>query len=156
MNQNERIILDALQKRGFSVLRNGWPDFLCIKNAYDPRTRQYIGLPNSAMCVEVKAGKDKLSAEQKAVHATLIKCGLPVYTVRAEDGDAGIPFGRNRKFLTSAEMKNNLAELQDAKRMLDNLQYKISQLEHLTESSLVMLDAAEGASDPGMLEACNG
>jgi hypothetical protein len=60
--------------RGYKVLRNGYPDFLC----YDPKR-------NDAILVEVKGRSGPLSKEQKLMHDVLKKLGLNVKVIRVSD-----------------------------------------------------------------------
>jgi hypothetical protein len=58
LTPEEYKIRKQYEDQGFTVLRGGWPDFLAIKDG------QVIG-------VEVKAGSDKLSKAQEAMHKAL-------------------------------------------------------------------------------------
>jgi hypothetical protein len=70
MNEIERAIKQMLEQRGFRALRNGWPDFLCIKDTLGP-VRNFTGWDGQptaqvekikGICaVEVKSVKDKLT-----------------------------------------------------------------------------------------------
>jgi len=60
-----------MEGAGFTVLRRGWPDFLCV------------GPDGSVSAVEVKSGFDQPSQAQHAIHAVLASLGIPVYVARA-------------------------------------------------------------------------
>jgi hypothetical protein len=65
----EASVARALHKEGFHVLRNGWPDFLAVQG------KRIIG-------VEVKCAKDKVSPQQRMMHAALKRAGIQVMIVR--------------------------------------------------------------------------
>jgi len=48
-----------LEREGFRVLRNGWPDFLAIRK---------VGATWDVWGIEVKSGKDAVSEPQKKMH----------------------------------------------------------------------------------------
>lgn len=135
MNETERVIKQMLEQRGFRVLRNGWPDFLCIKETLGP-LRNYTGWNGQltvqaekikGICaVEVKSGKDKLSDEQKAVHQALAAVRVPVYVVRPESAANNL---KVRRFLTYAEIKNLGSHAEDAKQKLLKLRADVVKLE---------------------------
>ena len=68
------------EKEGWTVLRNGWPDFLCV------RKRQEGGF--DLMGVEVKAKGDKLRANQK-LNLAALSLVMPVYEVQEGGGYGG-------------------------------------------------------------------
>lgn len=64
----EKRVKDILNEHGITVLKEGTPDFLCVKDG--------------KLCfIEVKSRRDKLSKEQKAYHKVLKEHGLKVYVV---------------------------------------------------------------------------
>jgi hypothetical protein len=135
MNANEKLVAAHIERRGFSILSRGWPDFLCVKKEVPSSygIQQVIG--KGVMCVEVKAGKDDLSKEQRLVHTILKAAGLPVYTVRAED----VAKKRNyntRKFLTHSE-------LQAAQGKLWELTQRVKELEKIIEDSSAILEYSD-------------
>jgi hypothetical protein len=70
MNANETIVYDQLHRRGFTVLRGGWPDFLALKDG-------------SGLGVEVKIQHATLTRSQQAMKSALAGLGLPVLVVRS-------------------------------------------------------------------------
>jgi hypothetical protein len=66
---SEWSVATRLIREGWELHRRGWPDFLAVK---DGKLR----------LIEVKAGKDKLTEEQKRVHELLRSAGLDVEVVR--------------------------------------------------------------------------
>lgn len=66
MNSTEQLVQRSLKEDGWTVLRNGWPDFLCIKDS------EVIG-------VEVKPWRPLLSIQQHATHKALSVCGLKTF-----------------------------------------------------------------------------
>jgi len=73
MNDSEQRLFDALSKKGFEVLRRGWPDFLVMDKNW---SRGYA--------LELKMGKDRVSPEQARMHAALARFGLPTYVARED------------------------------------------------------------------------
>jgi len=67
MIDSEKAIKKLLERRGYKVLKDGYPDFLTIT-------------PNGTLeFVEVKSGMDRLSRKQKDVFRLLEKFGMTVY-----------------------------------------------------------------------------
>jgi hypothetical protein len=62
----ENRVAEDYRRRGFKVLRRGWPDFLCISPDGD------------VVAVEVKSMSDALSPAQKEMHAALRDAGVEV------------------------------------------------------------------------------
>jgi len=77
MNAFETEVAESLKADGWNVLRNGWPDFLCWREAPDGQLK--------ALCVEVKQGSDKVSEAQITNHSILTGVGLPVYVLKSAD-----------------------------------------------------------------------
>ena len=126
MNNNELQVKAALEGRGFKVLRNGWPDFLCLK----PLTGDRVGL----LAVEVKTHKDRLSEEQKAVHSVLKSARIPVYVLRP---------GEELRKLSSHQLitKNDIETME---RQVIDLEWKIKSLvSTLSEVTTVLNSAKE-------------
>ena len=65
----ETDVKEKLEKVGFTVIRNGWPDLLVS----DQEGGLYF--------IELKAGNDKIRPEQKLLLQTLAQHGLSVYVV---------------------------------------------------------------------------
>lgn len=72
MNNTETAVAEALRTEGWTVLRRGWPDFLCHRDGM-------------AAAIEVKSPRDRLSEDQVQIHRVLVRCGLPVQTVWVSD-----------------------------------------------------------------------
>jgi hypothetical protein len=135
MNDTEKLIKQMLEQRGFRVLRNGWPDFLCIKDTlgsvknyldWNGQTTARAEKIKGICAVEVKNGNDKLSDEQKAVHQALAAVRLPVYVVRPNDKADNL---KVRRFLTYAEIKNLASHAEEAKQKLLQLRKDAEKLE---------------------------
>jgi VRR-NUC domain len=73
MNATERMVKEMLEKRGFRVLRNGWPDFFALR-------KDVVGW--DIMAVEVKNGKDTASDAQEKMHRALDAAHIPVFIAR--------------------------------------------------------------------------
>lgn len=76
LNPLERKIALKLMQQNWRVLRNGAPDFFCIRVKDGER---------QLMAVEVKHGNDQLSPAQIEVKAFLEELGLPVVVVRDDE-----------------------------------------------------------------------
>jgi len=74
MNKTEAKIKKELEKRGFVVLRNGWPDFFVLNENYKKSKGETY-----AFCCEVKKPGTYLSSEQIIIHSALKSAGLPCY-----------------------------------------------------------------------------
>lgn len=72
VNKREREVVDALKAEGYTVLRNGWPDFLAVRG-------------NDTVAVEVKAPTDSLTNAQFRMHSALKAIGIE--TVVAREGE---------------------------------------------------------------------
>jgi hypothetical protein len=147
MNGSETIIKQMLEQRGFRVLRNGWPDFLCIKDTLGPlrNYQDWNGQPvaraekiKGICAVEVKSGSDKLSDEQKAVHQALAAVRLPVYVVRPDGDIANL---KVRRFLTYAEIKNAASHAEEAKQKLLQLRKDAAKLEQYLDELNTAIEA---------------
>ena len=69
LTETEAIVARYLIRRGYTVLKTGWPDFL----VYSP-------FDNKGFAVEVKSEKDKLTGYQQEFHAALNAIGLKTLT----------------------------------------------------------------------------
>ena len=81
MNVNEQQAHDAMVKKGWTVLRNGWPDFLVLKTQKVHLGGTWEKRVLSACAVEFKAKStgDKLRGNQEAMHEALRSLGIPVH-----------------------------------------------------------------------------
>lgn len=69
MSPNEMTVKQRLGKDGFTVLRGGMPDFLCVRDG-------------RCIFVEAKSKHDILSQSQRIVHQTLGNHGIEVHVIR--------------------------------------------------------------------------
>ena len=76
MNKSETEIKEELLKKGWRVLKNGAPDFFCIR---------YVGGKREIVAVEVKTGNQQPSPIQNEVHELLKQAGIPVHIVYPGD-----------------------------------------------------------------------
>jgi hypothetical protein len=72
MRRTEDSALEEFKNAGWSVQRNGWPDYLLVRLRDDGKL-EFMGL-------EVKSEGDNLSGVQLAMRALLISAGIPVAT----------------------------------------------------------------------------
>jgi hypothetical protein len=94
MNKLEKSVKETLEQQGFRVLRNGWPDFLCVR--VDHRG---MGL----VAVEVKSDYGRISDEQLEIHAALRAARIPVFVVRPN----ARPDFKHVQFVTNIEAKDS-------------------------------------------------
>ncbi len=74
LNRSEQEVFDELAKDGYTVLRNGWPDFLAFRS--DPI------LGDQVRFIEVKTNGGRVSAVQKRIHKALAAYGITVEIIR--------------------------------------------------------------------------
>lgn len=150
MNEFEDKVKHYLEQRGYEVIRNGWPDFLCVNQH---RGRGFL------MCVEVKNYDDKLSAEQKRIHGLLQLAGIPVYVLRPDQLAEAKRSGK--ALMTPGECASHrrlIKELQwniesllgQARRHAEDLQ----RMEHELATVAVLFEksAAEGVSSSSLTD----
>lgn len=127
MNEFEKKVFDQLTKREFVVLRNGWPDFLVLNQAWD-----------RGFALELKQGKDKLREEQKIMHKALARFGIVTLTVR-EDFEHVL-----RKKGHELLLPGDLSKLKDQlflmKVEIDAAQRKYGEMQRLLEMATVLFE----------------
>lgn len=67
MNESESVFEVMAKSKGYTILRNGWPDFALMR------------ADGSLFCVEVKSYADSLSLEQVHMIDFLAFAGIPCY-----------------------------------------------------------------------------
>lgn len=133
MNGFEKKVAEHLAKQGYEVLRNGWPDFLCIKRG---------PFKVSAFCVEVKTQKDKLSEAQVKIHKILKAMGVPVYVMRERDLVESKKKGKalfcesdlTRINHQLAQLAHEVSRLHDAEKQINELRELIAEVPILFEA----------------------
>ena len=75
MNDLEKQVKKFLERNEWEVIRNGWPDFLCVRETE---------FKAAVMAIEVKNSMDKLSENQILIHKILKKAGIAVYVIKPE------------------------------------------------------------------------
>src|SRR5438094_498260 len=95
MNALETKISDALAKRGWPVIRRGWPDFLIYREGQAGQYR--------VAAVEVKSDSDHLSEQQEEMHRVLRAVGLPVHVLRPDFVNKRRMGGKTCAVLTASE-----------------------------------------------------
>lgn len=73
MNANEQAFVERLESDGWTVLRNGWPDFLCVKGKH-------------VKAIELKYNTDTVRPNQTENHQALRLAGLTVEVKRITNG----------------------------------------------------------------------
>jgi hypothetical protein len=74
--KNEEAALEKFKIDGWSVLRNGWPDYLLLRTNSDGKL-EFMGL-------EIKHGNDSCSGPQLAMRAALLSAGIKVEVVKVK------------------------------------------------------------------------
>lgn len=77
MNAYELWLKQKLEEKGWTVLRNGWPDFLCFKGD--------LFKPTEVLAVEGKRGTQLLTYDQLQIHTILRAAGVPCEVLRPSD-----------------------------------------------------------------------
>jgi hypothetical protein len=72
-NHFERLVENRLKDLGCNVFRNGWPDYLAVKN-------------NKPIWIEVKHGQDKLQESQIEMFEALRSIGIEVRVLSLNNG----------------------------------------------------------------------
>ncbi len=76
ISRAERAAYLELKNQGYTIFRNGDPDFWC--------KREVSGSPKEIFAAEVKSRKDRLRPAQKKLHELLRECGITVRILRPE------------------------------------------------------------------------
>jgi hypothetical protein len=113
MNTIERRLYDALGERGFTVYRRGWPDFLVEHPKW-----------HTGMALELKAGVDRLTPEQLAMHEALRRFGVPVSVVRESFVERLCAFSGSRGALPPGEVLTSCHDASEAE--LRNLAFLVA------------------------------
>ena len=129
MNPKEAALAKAMQKRGWRVYRNGWPDFLVL----DGKSSSPKGC-----AVEFKARGDSLSDDQKEMHKGLGLLGIPTHIVR-EDWKTTLPEVR-RGFFTPSDLKSLQRKQAQVTRSYHDLRKYLDDLNKEIETASVIFD----------------
>ena len=147
MNSYEQAVFDNLTKRrGFRVLRNGWPDFLVLNK---DETRGFA--------LELKKGTDKLSSEQIEMHKALARFGILTFTAK-DDFDVLL-----RKHGRILLVPADVARLQEQKRVMEEtawqvealkarVDHEIEELKYAMDTLLVLFSESQTGPQPNVLE----
>ena len=128
MNASETAVKNELERRGFKVYRNGWPDFLAVKKL-DGKFREHLGV----MGIEVKNNGDKLSEAQTVIHRVLRQARLPVHVVSAlAVQEASLSA---RSLLTQGDMDYARSAAKSIAEEIERLQKKLTELNEVVEGT---------------------
>lgn len=103
MTESEHRVKLDLESKGWTVHRNGWPDFLCWREVETGKIE--------CLCVEVKGRRDNLREGQRTVIKILDSIGLKVAVVRP--GHSGLYSGT--PFEMVRELESLAAALEGSK-----------------------------------------
>jgi len=131
MNDFESACKNILEKKGYIVLRNGWPDFLVLSSDYK---RGYA--------LELKRNGDKLSDAQNAMHTALARFGILTHVLRNEQALRTIKSGR--VLLHEGDLRSMESRLRDAR---EKAEQAISDVAHM-ENELAL--ASSMFADPAV------
>jgi len=135
MNKLEAKTKKAFEDLGFTVLKKGWPDFLCVKN-------------NKAFAIEVKSENHDLSPDQKMMHKCLILLGVPVFVSKNSSQMNRV----GREMLTKPILQQIMEEVNDLKEAYDQLNKQIKSLEEIVDTASVFFE--ESSAQPTWIEIC--
>lgn len=149
MNDHEQAVADALARKGWTVLRRGWPDLLCV-NWTRPELRRAAetrdGLwsvmakkPLRAFSVELKAGSDQVTEHQAFMHVILRCAGMPCHVVR-EDGLDALMRKKGTVFTAPEARQTLIDEAEKLKGELERKYAELKRLHALVEASTVLFD----------------
>lgn len=135
MNVSERAVKEALENRGFTVHRNGWPDFLAVRQMEGYGTKT-IGI----MGIEVKTGNDKLRPEQKIIHHLLRQARLPVHVLTPGSAklDGRLP---SCHLLTEREVEQARTAAAQITAQIATLEARLADLKRIAEGAAYNVDA---------------
>jgi hypothetical protein len=131
----ENKVYQALEREGFDVLRNGYPDFFVRRNG------RYRGIA----AVEVKQGSDKVRENQKAMHKLFNEAGIPVYVIRPED-----VYGKDNTNIRNPMLKRRFKKdytirlIQNLMKEMDEIREEVKSLvSGLKVESIILKDNKE-------------
>ena len=138
MNANEEKIKQQLERQGFKVFRNGWPDFLVLNGN------------RSGFAIELKTGRDSVKPEQKAIHAALAQLGIVTYVIR--DNIQPVKF-KGKMLLRGEDLRKGMKQIQvletqlkrtehEAAVIIKHMRQKIQSLKEELETTTVLLEKA--------------
>jgi len=127
MNDQEEAVYKALTRRGFEVLRNGWPDFLVLDKDW-----------KRGFALEMKRGGDRVSPAQARMHKALARFGISVQVAR-EDFTRAVR--RNgRKLLLPEDLSKLEWDLASMKRSQWELNSRVEGLEKSLSEATVLFE----------------
>jgi hypothetical protein len=123
-NSLETRVRKILERRGFTVLQNGWPDFLCYKIESFDNTSQ-------AFCVEAKDGCGVVSESQRHSHEVLKWLGIPVYVVRREDMLATALADKKCTLFMATDLRTAIRRIGDLEELIAKSTKELNRLKAL-------------------------
>jgi hypothetical protein len=129
MNISEKTVKDELERRGFAVYRNGWPDFLAVKRIDGGSLNGRLGV----MGIEVKNKGDKLSESQTIIHRVLRQARLPIHVVSPlEVKEASLS---SRSLLTQGDIDYVRTTANSISVEIERLQKQLQDLNNVIEGT---------------------
>jgi hypothetical protein len=133
----DKVVADALRKKGWEVLDKGWPDLL----VYNKETRR-------VMAIELKRGKDGLRREQREmgmVFSDLL--GVPFYVARDKDIEAMLR-KKGRVIVPSETLSKLEAALQGIKFREATYASEIKRLEEAINRATMVFEELDNGVQP--------
>jgi len=100
MTSYEGLLKEEYEQKGWTVLTNGWPDFLLVRG-------------NEIQAVEIKRRGDKVRPEQVEMHKALSKAGLFTFIEREDEPNLASRFLENAEniliYLRATKNKKKVA-----------------------------------------------
>ena len=117
-------------KRGWKVYRNGWPDFLVIR---ETRHKQV-----QALAIEFKAKGDQMRPAQVEMHGALKTVGLPVHVLK---GDWKPALNKARDdFFDVPSLQAMEANIKHERKMIDMMETNLKRLESQFEDATILFE----------------
>jgi hypothetical protein len=134
VNASEQVVREELEQRGFTVYRNGWPDFLAVRKT-QLQGKECLGV----MGIEVKSGKDKLSEQQAIIHRILRQARFPIHVVSTQTIKDLKP--TTRTMLTEREIFDAHTGLKGIAEEINRLQKRIEELSKVVDGTHYLLES---------------
>ena len=158
MNKHEQVAYDAMVKKGWTVLRNGWPDFLVLnqKTVTVPKIVEEYGNTRYQYDVEkvviegcgiefkAKATGDKLRPEQIAMHEGMKALGIPVHVLT--NGSPSAIKSVERRFFYPRPLELMKREANSLREELQKIEKRIHEYDQeLNDASVLFEPEPEGS-----------
>ncbi len=139
-------VAEALRRKGFKVLTQGWPDLLVY------RERRSGDEPRRVVGLELKRRKDQLRPDQIEMARVFVDLmGVPLFTVRDGELDEVLK-RRGRGMLPGRNLHALRQDIQHQRKMLRELDKEAAKVQRELEATSVVFDAVLSESEVRMRE----